>query len=361
MKTTPFTQIHQNLGAKMVNFAGYQMPVEYTGINEEHFFVRQSCGIFDISHMGTIWIKGKGARDTVQWITTNDVDLLYPGKIQYSCFPNGRKGIVDDLLVYMYSQEKYLLVVNASNIDKDYQWIVSNNRYNAIIENSSGKLGQLAVQGPRSLSIIKEAFEIDIQDLKPFHFKEYKISNGVTIIMSNTGYTGENGYEIYFNDSDSIQIWELLMKTGGNQIKPIGLGARDTLRLEMGYCLYGNDIDDNTSPIEAGLGWIVKLNENNQFINRPDFEKQINEGVDKHLIGFVIEDRAIARQHYLITNSTGVEIGEVTSGTMSPVLKKGIGMGYVKKGFHQTGDEIYIKIREKLVKARVVKMPFYKK
>ena len=361
MKTTPFCEIHQSLGAKMVPFAGYLMPVEYAGITEEHNFVRTSCGVFDVSHMGIVWVKGDKAFDTLQWLTSNDVSTLQSGCAQYSCFPNGKGGIVDDLIVYKYDDQKYFLVINASNIEKDWNWMVTNNKFGAQLENSSDKLAQLAIQGPKAAEILQKLTSDDVKGMKSFTFKELTLAGVPNVIIATTGYTGEHGYEICFYKEHAETIWKALFKAGGDLIRPIGLGARDTLRLEMGYSLYGNDIDDTTSPIEAGLGWITKFTDQKNFIDKDLLQSQKKDGVERCLIGFELIDRGIPRHHYHIVDANGNQIGVVTSGTMSPSLKKGLGMGYVKPAFAKSGSEIFIIIRDKAIKAQVVKMPFYKK
>jgi aminomethyltransferase len=362
MKYTAFNEIHKKLGGRLVPFAGFEMPIEYSGINDEHITVREKLGIFDVSHMGEIWVKGPHAKTFVQKVTTNDVNKLEPGKIQYSCFPNGKGGIVDDLLVYYYEPGKYLLVVNASNTDKDFNWLISQNSERAILENASDRISQVAVQGPLAIKALQELTSIDLSKMEPFTFITGEFAGAKDVIISATGYTGAGGFEIYFYNEDAVGIWEKIMKAGEEfGIKPIGLAARDTLRLEMGYCLYGNDINDSTSPLEAGLGWITKFTEGNNFTDRKFLEKQKAEGLKKRLIAFVMLDRGIPRQHYEVVNEKGEVIGEVTSGTMSPMLKQGIGMAYVKTGYFEPGKEIFIRIRDKDIKARIVALPFYKK
>jgi aminomethyltransferase len=362
LKTTPFISIHQSLGAKIVPFAGFLMPVEYTGINDEHATVRNGVGVFDVSHMGEIWIKGPRALDFVQWVTSNDALKLKPGKIQYSCFPNGKGGIVDDLLVYKYSKEKYLLVVNASNIEKDWNWLNEQNKFGVELENSSDRIAQLAIQGPKAIDVLQKLTNIELNKVNYYNFTVGKIADCDDVIISNTGYTGAGGFELYCYNKDAISIWNAIFEAGKEfGIKPIGLGARDTLRLEMGYCLYGNDIDDSTSPIEAGLGWITKFEPHKDFIDKDLLLTQLNKGVEWRLIGFELVDKGIPRHDYEIAENNGNVIGKVTSGTMSPTLKKGIGMGYVKTSFANPDTEIFIKIRDKLIKAKVVKLPFIKK
>jgi len=362
MKYTVFNEIHKKLGGRLVPFAGFEMPVEYSGINDEHITVREKLGIFDVSHMGEIWIKGQNAKEFVQKVTSNDVNKLEPGKIQYSCFPNGKGGIVDDLLVYCYDSSKFLLVVNASNTDKDFEWLLSQNTAGAIIENASDRISQVAVQGPLATKTLQKLTSINLSAMGNFTFITGEFAGVNDVIISTTGYTGAGGFEIYFYNNVAVGIWENIMKAGKEfGIKPIGLAARDTLRLEMGYCLYGNDINDTTSPLEAGLGWITKFNEGNDFIDRKFLEKQKTEGLKRKLSAFVMIDRGIPRQHYEIENKQGAIIGEVTSGTMSPMLKQGIGMGYVRTDCSEIGNEIFIRVRNKPLRAIVVALPFYKR
>jgi len=361
MKQTQFYSHHLRHGAKMVPFAGFLMPVEYAGVSEEHINVRENVGIFDVSHMGEIWIKGPKAFELVQRITSNDVTQLEPGKIQYSCFPNDRGGIVDDLLVYRYENEKYLLVVNASNLEKDHNWIIKQNTAGAIVENASDKISQLAIQGPNAQALLQRVTEVDLTLIPYYNFTTGEVAGAKEVLISNTGYTGAGGFELYMYNEDASQIWEQLFQAGnGMGVQPTGLAARDTLRLEMGFCLYGNDINDNTSPLEAGLGWITKFSEGNNFINRTELEQQKANGVSKRLVGFELLERGIPRQHYPILDCDGASIGEVTSGTMSPMLKKGIGMGYVESAYAKPDSEIRIGIRNKQLAARVVRPPFYK-
>ena len=361
MKKTVFNKHHLELGAKMVPFAGYEMPVEYSGVRLEHVNVRENVGIFDVSHMGEIWIKGPRAFDLIQELTSNDVSKLAPGKIQYTCFPNQECGIVDDLLVYCYENEKYLLVVNASNVEKDYQWILEQNHIGAEVENASDKISQLALQGPNAMALLQELTDLDLSTLAYYNFVTDKLAGVKEVIISNSGYTGAGGFELYMYNEDGNQVWERLFEVGLKMgLKPTGLAARDTLRLEMGFCLYGNDINDHTSPLEAGLGWITKFSEGNNFIYRTSLEKQKSEGVKKRLVAFELLERGIPRQHYPILDREGVTIGEVTSGTMSPILNKGIGMGYVDVKNASTGAEILIGIRNKHIPAVLVKPPFYK-
>jgi aminomethyltransferase len=361
MKKTALNKVHFAMGGKMVPFAGFEMPVQFEGVNAEHETVRLKLGVFDVSHMGEIWVEGPHAFDLVQHLTTNDVAALFDGKIQYSCFPNGKGGIVDDLLVYRYNTEKYLLVVNASNIDKDWNWVNENNSFGAKLTNASDVTSQLAVQGPLALEAMQKLTSTKITDMEYYTFKVIEFAGIKDILFSTTGYTGAGGCEIYFKNEDAEKIYEAVMEAGIEfGIKPIGLAARDTLRLEMGFCLYGNDIDDTTSPIEAGLGWITKFVDGNDFIDRDKMEKIKADGPTKMLKAFEISDKGVPRHDYEICDASGKIIGKVTSGTMSPMLKKGIGMGYVSSEYGKLGSEIYINIREKLVPAKIVKLPFYK-
>lgn len=358
MKNTPFTEKHRALGAKMAEFAGFNMPISYSGINEEHAAVRNKAGVFDVSHMGEFIVKGPHALDLIQRITTNDASKLTAGKAQYSCMPNNEGGIVDDLLVYCLEENSsYMLVVNAGNIDKDWKWIVDHNTGNAEMHDISGKTCLLAIQGPDATKILQTLTEVDILNLKYYTFEKGKFAGVDNVLISATGYTGAGGVEIYFEDKDDAAniIWEAIFKADPG-IKPIGLGARDTLRLEMGYCLYGNDIDDTTSPLEAGLGWITKFSK--EFISKDIFEKQKVKGLSKKLVGFEMIEKGIARHDYEIKDFEGNIIGRVTSGTQSPSLGKAIGMGYVNAAFAAIDSEIYIKIRTTLLKAKVVKIPF---
>jgi len=361
MKQTQFYSHHLMLGAKMVPFAGFQMPVEYTGVSQEHINVRENVGIFDVSHMGEIWINGPYAYELVQRITSNDVALLEKGKIQYSCFPNDKGGIVDDLLVYMYDDEKFLLVVNASNLEKDHNWIIKQNTKGAMVENASDQVSQIAIQGPRATELLQRVTDVDLSSIPYYHFTTGDVAGATDVLISNTGYTGAGGFELYMFNGDAAQIWERIFEAGKDLgVQPAGLAARDTLRLEMGFCLYGNDINETTSPLEAGLGWITKFNEGNDFINRAELELQKAEGVSRRLIAFELLERGIPRQHYPILDLEGKVIGEVTSGTMSPMLKKGIGMGYVELAHAKMDSEIRIGVRNKQLAARVVRPPFYK-
>ncbi len=359
MKITAFNEIHKKAGGKMVEFAGYEMPIEYSGIKDEHMTVRESVGVFDVSHMGEFWVKGQNALELVKKITSNDPTVLTPGQAQYSCFPNGKGGIVDDLLVYFYEPEKYMLVVNASNIEKDWNWVVSQNDVGAELENASDRISQLAIQGPRATEVLQKLTEINLSEIKYYTFVTGKIAGVDDVIISATGYTGAGGFELYFRNEVAEQIWKTIFEAGDEfGIKPIGLGARDTLRLEMGYCLYGNDIDDTTSPIEAGLSWITKFNNGRKFIDREFLMMQKTEGLTRRLRGFIMQERGIPRHDYELVNSEGNVIGKVTSGTMSPVLNKGIGMGYVAKEYSALGTQIFVKIRNKNIPAEIVKLPF---
>lgn len=360
MKNTPFTEKHIALGAKMAEFAGYNMPISYSGINDEHAAVRNNAGVFDVSHMGEFVLKGENALDLIQRVTSNDAAKLTAGKIQYSCLPNDTGGIVDDLLVYCLEENKaYMLVVNASNIEKDWNWISKFNDKNVEMHNISDKTCLLAVQGPKATKILQQLTDKDIVNLTYYTFTKGSFAGVDNVLISATGYTGAGGVEIYFEDKgdDANKIWEAIFAAGAAEgIKPIGLGARDTLRLEKGFCLYGNDIDDTTSPLEAGLGWITKFNK--EFTNKAFFEKQKKEGVTKKLVGFELLERGIARHDHLIKDFEGNMIGKVTSGTQSPTLSKPIGMGYVDVNHAAIGTEIFIPIRNTLLKAKVVKIPF---
>jgi len=361
MKNTPFTEMHIALGAKMHEFAGYNMPIEYTGIIDEHQAVCNGAGVFDVSHMGEFWVKGPNALAFIQNITSNDASILPIGKAQYTCFPNSDGGIVDDLLVYHYEPEKYLLVVNAGNISKDWEWCVSHNEVGAELENASDHIGQLAIQGPKATEILQRLTSVDLSSIPYYAFTTGEFAGCKEVIISNTGYTGAGGFELYFYLSDAKVIWDSIFEAGKPEgIKPIGLGARDTLRLEMGFCLYGNDLDDTTSPIEAGLGWITKLTEGKNFPSRALIEKQKAEGVTRKICAFELLEKGIPRHGYEVADTDDNIIGVVTSGTMSPMLKIGIGMGYVKPEFAKPGKEIYIKVRNKSLKALVVKPPFRK-
>jgi aminomethyltransferase len=360
MKHTPFTEKHIALGAKMAEFAGYNMPISYTGINDEHAAVRNNAGIFDVSHMGEFILKGEHALELIQRVTSNDASKLTAGKAQYSCFTNAKGGIVDDLIVYCMEENKaYMLVVNASNIEKDWNWVSSHNTHKAEMHNISDKTCLLAIQGPNATKILQPLTEIDILNLKYYTFVKGKFAGVDNVVVSATGYTGSGGIEIYFEDKDGAasKIWDAIFEIGAPQgVKPIGLGARDTLRLEMGYCLYGNDIDDTTSPLEGGLGWITKFTKD--FTARDILETQKKEGVQRKLVGFEMLEKGIPRHDYEIKDFSGVTIGKVTSGTQSPSLGKAIGLGYVSTVFANIDTKIYIKVRDKLLQAKVVKLPF---
>lgn len=361
MKDTPFVAKHIDLKAKMAEFAGYNMPISYTGINDEHIAVRNGVGVFDVSHMGEFIIKGNGAKELVQKITSNDVAMLEPGKIQYSCLPNESGGIIDDLLVYQLEENNYMLVVNASNIMKDLEWIKSHNSNNVEIHDISDQTALLAVQGPKAVEALQSLTEIDLSGMAYYTFRKGAFAGIENVLISATGYTGSGGFEIYFGNGNGAHIWDSIFAAGKSfGIVPAGLGARDTLRLEMGFCLYGNDINDTTSPLEAGLGWITKFTDGNDFINRAELAKQKEEGISKKLVGFEMIDRGIPRHDYIITDSDKNQIGKVSSGTQSPSLGKAIGMGYVAMGYHTQGTEILINVRNKYLKARVVRPPFYK-
>ncbi len=359
MLKTNFHRIHLSYNAKMAEFAGFDMPIEYSGIKDEHLTVRNGVGVFDVSHMGEIWVKGPASLPFLQKVTSNDVEALQQGQAQYSCFPNGKGGIVDDLLVYYFSPEKYLLVVNAANVEKDWNWLVSQNDSGAILENSSDGISQLAVQGPKAIEVLQKLTTVDLAAIKYYTFQVGEMAGVKDVIISATGYTGAGGFELYFYNQYAESMWNAIFEAGKDLgIKPIGLAARDTLRLEMGFCLYGNDIDDTTSPIEAGLAWITKFKDSKYFIDKDILLQQKKQGTASRLCGFEMIDRGIPRHDYSICDAEGNKIGRVTSGTQSPVLEKGIGMGYVPTALSKPGSEIYLEVRGKLLKARVVKMPF---
>ena len=361
MKTTPFTETHIALGAKMHEFAGYNMPIEYSGIIDEHLTVCNAVGVFDVSHMGEFWVKGPNALEFLQQVTSNNVATLPVGKAQYTCFPNEEGGIVDDLLVYHYESEKYLLVVNAANIEKDWNWCVSHNTVGAELENASDRMAQLAIQGPKAMEVLQKLTPVNLSEIPYYAFTTGEFAGQKDVIISNTGYTGAGGFELYFYPEAGQAIWKAIFEAGAPEgIKPIGLGARDTLRLEMGFCLYGNDLSDTTSPLEAGLGWITKFVEGKNFTSRALLEKQKAEGLKRKLIAFEMVDRGIPRHGYELVNADGEKIGEVTSGTMSPMRKIGIGMGYVKPEYSKVGTEICIDMRGRKLKAVVVRPPFRK-
>jgi aminomethyltransferase len=359
MNNTALTDKHISLGAKMVPFAGYNMPVQYEGINAEHNTVRNGVGVFDVSHMGEFILKGEKALDLIQRVTSNDASKLYDGKVQYSCLPNEQGGIVDDLLVYRIDDKTYMLVVNASNIEKDWNWIQKFNTEGVEMHNISDKTSLLAIQGPKAAEALQKLTDIDLASMEYYNFKKGVFAGVDNVIVSATGYTGAGGFEIYFENDNAYAIWDAIFEAGAEfGIKPIGLGARDTLRLEMGFCLYGNDIDDTTSPIEAGLGWITKFTK--PFTNSEALQAQKEAGIQKKLVGFEMIDRGIPRHDYEIVDEAGQVIGRVTSGTQSPSLQKAIGMGYVNLDKAKEGTEIYIHIRNAKIKAKVVKFPFYK-
>ncbi|WP_342646534.1 glycine cleavage system aminomethyltransferase GcvT [Mucilaginibacter sp. CSA2-8R] len=357
MKNTALTDIHIREGAKMVPFAGYNMPVQYAGINAEHETVRKAVGVFDVSHMGEFILKGDKALDLIQQVTSNDASKLYDGKVQYSCLPNEQGGIVDDLLVYRIDEKTYMLVVNASNIEKDWNWISKYNTYGVEMKDISDRTSLLAIQGPKATEALQSLTDIDLGSMEYYTFKRGKFAGVDNVLVSATGYTGAGGFEIYFDNEHAEEIWLAVFKAGEPfGIKPIGLGARDTLRLEMGFCLYGNDIDDTTSPLEAGLGWITKFSK--PFTNSEALQQHKQQGISKKLVGFEMLERGIPRHDYEIVDADGNVIGRVTSGTQSPSLQKAIGMGYVDQAYSKEGSEIFIKIRDNKVKAQVVKLPF---
>ncbi len=363
MKTTVLKGKHEEMGAKMVPFAGFYMPVQFEGVNAEHETVRNALGVFDVSHMGEIWVEGPQALDLVQWVSSNDASVLTDGKVQYSCFPNDQGGIVDDFLVYRFNAEKYLLVVNASNTLKDWEWLNrQNKKIGARLINSSDDIAQLAIQGPLAMKAMQKLTSTDIVNMPFFTFNVIRFAGVNDVILSTTGYTGSEGCEIYCRREDGLKIYDAVLEAGKDfGIKPIGLAARDTLRLEAGFCLYGNDIDETTSPIEAGLGWATKFTDHKDFVNKHYLLKQKTEGVSRRLAGFGLSGRAIPRKGYPILDQQGETIGRVTSGTMSPTFKKPIGMGYIKTPLNKAGTEVLIEIRGKAMDATVVKLPFYKK
>ncbi len=368
MKNTPLTQTHIDLGAKMVEFAGYNMPVSYKGIKDEHQKVRTEVGVFDVSHMGEFIVRGKEALDLVQRVTSNNVAKLKVGDVQYSCLPNETGGIVDDLLVYRLpedmsgeSEEAFLLVVNASNMEKDWNWIKSHNTFDAKMINISDDTSLFAVQGPKATEVLQPLTDMDLTNMKYYTFDKGTFAGVDNVLISATGYTGSGGFEVYIRNEKAVEIWNAIMEAGQpHGIEPIGLGARDTLRLEMGFCLYGNDINDTTSPLEAGLGWITKIKSGGDFVGKQYLIDQKTAGLQRRLVGFEMKERGIARHGYEIVDAEGNVIGEVTSGTQSPSLGTAIGMGYVKKEFATAGSEIFIQIRKKQLKAEVAKLPFWK-
>lgn len=357
MQKLVLSDLHKSIGGKMVNFAGYYMPVQYEGVKAEHQTVRTAVGVFDVSHMGEIFVKGVEAEDFLQYVTSNDISKLSSGDIQYSCMPNGRGGIIDDLLVYKLAEFSYLLVVNASNLDKDWVWLNENNKWDCKLTNLSDKYSLLAVQGPQSISLLQELTDLDLSAIKYYNFKIGSIAGIDEVILSRTGYTGEIGFELYVKNESAKQLWGAIFNTSV-ELKPIGLAARDTLRLEKGFCLYGNDISDTTSPIEAGLGWITKFTKD--FVDGKLLKEQKEGGATRKLVGLELIDRGIARKDYPIVDADGNEIGVVTSGTMSPTLNIAIAMGYVPKALSKIDTEVFIQVRNKQLKARVVALPFVK-
>ena len=357
MKQLVLSDIHESIGGKMVEFAGYNMPVQYKGVKAEHHTVRNEVGVFDVSHMGEVFVTGEKALDFLQYITTNDVSKLTPGKIQYTCLPNTDGGIVDDFLLYMLAENSYLLVVNASNMEKDLAWINKHNTFGCAINNQSDNYSLLAVQGPKSIELLQELTVVNLSEIKYYNFKIGNIAGVEDVILSRTGYTGEIGFELYIKNESVKQVWEAIFTTS-IELKPIGLAARDTLRLEKGFCLYGNDINDTTSPIEAGLGWITKFTK--EFINHNQLKDQKLGSATRKLVGLEVVDKGIARNGYPIVDENGSEIGIVTSGTMSPTLNKAIAMAYVPKELSKVGSTVYIQVRKKQIKAEVVALPFLK-
>lgn len=360
MKTTALTELHKSLGAKMAEFAGYEMPISYDSVKAEHLNVREKLGIFDVSHMGFVKITGPEALNLLQKVWANDLSKIEIGQAQYSYLPNENGGIVDDLIAYRAGENEYFTVPNASNIEKDYQWIVSHNTYEAKVDNLSDEYGIFAIQGPKTLEAMQKITPVDLNALKAFHFEKGEFAGVSDVIISATGYTGSGGIEIYFKKEDSRKIWDAVMEAGEPYgIMPIGLAARDTLRLEMGLCLYGNDIDDTTSPFEAKLGWTTKFTKD--FVNSENLKRQKEAGISQKLSGFILQGRGIPRQGYEIVDENGEKIGRVTSGTQSPSLGEAIGMGYIKNPYNKIGSTVYIQVRKKAIPAEVVKTPFYKK
>ena len=357
MKQLVLSDVHETLGGKMVEFSGYNMPVQYQGVKSEHHTVRNEVGVFDVSHMGEVFVSGKKSLDLLQYITTNDVSKLKPGDIQYTCLPNYDGGIVDDFLLYMIADNNYLLVVNASNMEKDLSWINKHNTFGCTIDNQSDNYSLLAVQGPKAIKLLQELTKINLSEIKYYNFQIGTIAEIEDVILSRTGYTGEIGFELYVKNESVIKLWNAIFNTSV-ELKPIGLAARDTLRLEKGYCLYGNDINDTTSPIEAGLGWITKFTKD--FINHEGLKAQKDEGITKKLVGLKLIDKGIARKDYIIVDSKKNDIGIVTSGTMSPSLNKAIAMAYISKKHSEIGSEVYIQVRKKQIKAIIVALPFLK-
>ncbi len=359
MKKTALNNKHIELGAKMVPFAGYNMPVQYSGVNAEHINVRTNSGIFDVSHMGEFIVSGDKALDLIQKVSSNDASVLFPGKAQYAYLPNGFGGVVDDLIIYMIEKDRYMLVVNASNIEKDWKWINKHNHLGAKLENISDQMSLLAVQGPKASALLQQLTAVDLSSIKFYHFIQGEMAGISDVIISATGYTGSGGFELYVNNNDAEQLWDAILAIGDTyDLLPAGLAARDTLRLEMGYCLYGNDIDEETSPISAGLGWVTKFTKS--FIGDKELKEQKENGVLKKLVAFKLLERGIPRKGYQITDENNNIIGVTTSGTMGPTVKLSIGMGYVKTEFAAVGSKIYLSIRNKSIEAEVVKLPFYK-
>ncbi|AZB28820.1 glycine cleavage system aminomethyltransferase GcvT [Chryseobacterium balustinum] len=357
MKKTALYDKHVSLGAKIVPFAGFEMPVQYSGVTEEHFAVREKAGLFDVSHMGQFFIEGAGAKDLLQFVGTNNVDVLENGKAQYSCLPNENGGIVDDLIVYKMEDEKYFVVVNASNIDKDWNHISIYNSFGAKMTNASDEMSLLAIQGPKATEILQKLTETNLSEIPYYNFTVGTVAGVSDVIISNTGYTGSGGFEIYFNNESAEKLWDAIIEAGAEEgIIPCGLAARDTLRLEKGFCLYGMDIDDTTSPMEAGLGWITKFDKD--FVSKEIFAKQKEEGVTRKLVGFELTDKGVPRHDYPVVDAEGNVIGKVTSGTQSPMKKIGLGIAYVDKPHFKLGTEIFIQVRNKNIPAKVVKMPF---
>lgn len=357
MKITAFNQIHKDLGAKMVPYAGFEMPVQYAGVNQEHLVVRNGVGVFDVSHMGQFFIKGPEALELLQYIGSNDASKVKVGQAQYTCLTNEKGGIVDDLIIYRMSEDEWMLVVNASNIDKDWEWINKHNKFDVEIENRSDQLSLLATQGPKAIEAMQSLTDENLNEIPFYNFKVAEFAGAKDVIISATGYTGSGGFEIYFDNQYAEMMWEKVMEAGKDfGIEPCGLAARDTLRLEKGFCLYGNEINENISPLEAGLGWITKLNKD--FIGKDVIAQQKENGIEKKLIGFKLIERGVPRQDYKILDENENEIGVVTSGTQSPVLKEGIGMGYVKTDLAEAGNQILIQVRNKTIKAEIVKTPF---
>lgn len=358
MKRTALYQKHVDLGAKMVPFAGFDMPVQYSGVTEEHFVVREKVGIFDVSHMGQFFIEGDKAKDLLQYVTSNNVETLEDGKAQYSCLPNGKGGIVDDLIVYKMNDKKYFVVVNASNIDKDWAHIAKyNEKFGAKLKNASDEMSLIAIQGPKAVETLQKLTDTNLSDIPYYHFAVGTVDGVPEVIISNTGYTGSGGFEIYFKNEVAEQLWDALTKAGEEfGLLPCGLAARDTLRLEKGFCLYGNDIDDTTSPLEAGLGWITKLD--TDFVDKEFLAQQKAEGITRKLVGFEMQEKGIPRHDYEVVDAEGNTIGKVTSGTMSPMKKVGVGLAYIDKPHFKVGSDVYIKVRNKNLLAKVVKLPF---